>query len=84
MEVEASRVGGGGHSEKGSKSSSIQGQMEEEVEKIGVRPSNVGIEKKRVGRKRRGACPKKKKKVCLLVLEQGKVGKKKSCFKEFE
>lgn len=46
MEVEASRVGGGGHSKEGSKSSSIQGQMEEEVEKIGVRPSKVGIEKK--------------------------------------
>jgi hypothetical protein len=46
MEVEASRVGGGGHSKEGSKSSSIQGQMEEKVEKIGVRPSKVGIEKK--------------------------------------
>ncbi len=65
IEVEASQVGGGGHSKEGSKSISIQGQMEEELERIGVRPNKVGVEKW-VGRKRRGAWPKKKKKVCPL------------------
>jgi hypothetical protein len=45
MEIETSWVGGGGHSKEGSKSSSIQGQMEEEVERIGVRPNKVGVEK---------------------------------------
>jgi hypothetical protein len=39
--------------------------MEEELERIGVRPNKVGVEKW-VGRKRRGAWPKKKKKVCPL------------------
>ncbi len=45
MEVEASQVGGGGHSMEGSKSSFTQRKMEEEVERIGVRPSKIGIEK---------------------------------------
>jgi hypothetical protein len=38
MEVEASRVGGDGCSREGSKSSSTQRQMEEEVQKISVKP----------------------------------------------
>ncbi len=46
MEAEASQVGGGSHSKEGSMSSSTQGQMEEEVERIGVRLSKVGVEKK--------------------------------------
>jgi hypothetical protein len=45
MEAEASRVGDGDHSKEGSRSSSIQGQMEEKVKIIGVGPSKVGIEK---------------------------------------
>ncbi len=36
MEVEASQVGDGSYSSEGSRSSSIQRQMEEEVQKIGV------------------------------------------------
>jgi hypothetical protein len=43
--AEASRVGGGAHSKEGFGSSSIQAQMEEKVEIIGVRPSEVGIGK---------------------------------------
>ncbi len=46
MEAKASWVGGGSHSKEGSMNSSIQGQMEEEVERIGVRPNKVGVEKK--------------------------------------
>jgi hypothetical protein len=45
MEVEASQVGDGGYSRGGFRSSSIQRQMEEEVQKIGVRPSKVGVKK---------------------------------------
>jgi hypothetical protein len=45
MEAEASRVGGASHSKEGSMSSSTQGQMEEKVERIGVRLSKVGVEK---------------------------------------
>lgn len=44
MEVEASQVGDGGYSREDF-SSSIQRQMEEEVQKIGVRPSKVGVKK---------------------------------------
>jgi hypothetical protein len=43
MEVEASHVSGGGCSREGSKGSSTQGQMEEEVQSTSVKFSKVGI-----------------------------------------
>jgi hypothetical protein len=44
MEVEASQVGDGDYSREGSRNNSPQRQMEEEVERIGAKPSKVGVE----------------------------------------
>jgi hypothetical protein len=45
MGVEASQIDDGDRSREGFKSSSIQMQMEEEVQKIGIIPNKVGVEK---------------------------------------
>jgi len=45
MEVDVSLVSGGGCSREVFGNCSIQGQMEEKVDRIGVRPSKVAIEK---------------------------------------
>jgi hypothetical protein len=58
MEVEASQVGDGGYSKEDSKSNSTPRQMDEEVQKIGARPSKVGVEKEG-GQRKRGRFNKK-------------------------
>jgi len=70
MEVEASQVGDGGYSREGSKNNSTPRQMDEEVQKIGARPSKVGVEKEGGQRKRGQFDLGVKKKIHPLVLKQ--------------